>query len=433
MAIKEFEFTKEWTNPADFSTYEGSEEKVREDMQYPLDEIKKYLNGTLLPGLKEGALPAGGEKGQALVKLSDKDGDVGWETLSPAGGESENEGAGNYYIPEVKDGVLSWTPSDASMPEVASSSVIGPQGPKGDTGEQGPQGEKGETGPQGPQGEKGDTGPQGEKGATGATGPKGDTGPEGPQGPQGATGPEGPKGDKGDKGDTGATGPQGDAGPQGPQGETGAQGPKGDTGEQGPAGYTPQKGTDYWTPADKAAMVQELAYASTFIAVHNVTSYEDIDAAYKAGKTLYCNMSGTYLYPLTGVPSADSNVYLFSMVTGNVNIHLMRSPTEWLYQSFNMLTSQSTPADLGAVAVAQGTANAGQPLVVGSDGNVAPAKKISAIIVTAGVGASTIRYEYADGTADVTTVTEDENGNPASMSKNGGTAIPITWTEEVGA
>lgn len=69
--------------------------------------------------------------------------------------------------------------------------AIGPQGPRGETGAQGPQGEKGETGPRGPQGIQGETGPQGPKGATGKTGPqgpKGDTGPEGPQGPQGPTG-----------------------------------------------------------------------------------------------------------------------------------------------------------------------------------------------------------------------------------------------------
>lgn len=103
--------------------------------------------------------------------------------------------------------------------------ATGPQGEKGDTGEQGPQGEKGDTGA---------TGPQGPKGDTGATGPKGDTGDTGSQGPQGP------------KGDTGATGPQG---------------PKGDTGATGPAGadgHTPVKGTDYWTAQDQAGIVQDV-------------------------------------------------------------------------------------------------------------------------------------------------------------------------------
>lgn len=72
--------------------------------------------------------------------------------------------------------------------------------------------------------------------------PKGDTGatgPQGPQGPKGNTGATGPQGSKGDKGDTGATGPKGD---------------KGDTGNDG---HTPVKGTDYWTDADKQAILDE--------------------------------------------------------------------------------------------------------------------------------------------------------------------------------
>ena len=179
--------------------------------------------------------------------------------------------------------------------------VVGPQGPKGNTGAQGPKGDtgatgakgatgsqgpagttptigsnrnwylgstdtgkpsRGATGAQGPQGPKGDTGEQGPKGDTGATGAKGATGSQGPAGTtptigsngnwylgssntgkpsRGATGPQGPQGEKG------ATGPQG---PQGPKGDTGAQGPKGDTGakgatgSQGPAGTTPTIGSN---------------------------------------------------------------------------------------------------------------------------------------------------------------------------------------------
>ena len=85
--------------------------------------------------------------------------------------------------------------------------VVGPQGPKGETGPQGPQGPRGATGPEGPQGQKGDTGPQG---------PQGKQGPQGEQGPKGATGSTGPQGPKGD---TGPTGPQG---PQGPTGKVDA-------------------------------------------------------------------------------------------------------------------------------------------------------------------------------------------------------------------
>lgn len=42
-------------------------------------------------------------------------------------------------------------------------------------------------------------------------------------------GPQGPKGDTGAKGATGQQGPKGDTGAQGPKGDTGAQGPRGIT------------------------------------------------------------------------------------------------------------------------------------------------------------------------------------------------------------
>lgn len=50
-------------------------------------------------------------------------------------------------------------------------------------------------------------------------------------------------------------------GPQGPQG------PKGDT---GPAGYTPVKGTDYWTAAERQAMID---YVLAAIPVGDEVSY----------------------------------------------------------------------------------------------------------------------------------------------------------------
>lgn len=68
------------------------------------------------------------------------------------------------------------------MAKVDLGNVVGPQGPKGDTGAQGP---KGNTGAQGP---KGDKGPIGETGPKGDQGPIGETGPRGPQGPAGKNG-----------------------------------------------------------------------------------------------------------------------------------------------------------------------------------------------------------------------------------------------------
>lgn len=104
---------------------------------------------------------------------------------------------------------------------VQKGSLMGPQGPKGDTGETGPKGDTGETGP------KGDTG------ATGATPvismtatvdqttgtPSIDVSKSGSdEAPSFNLAITGIKGEKGDKGDKGEQGPQGDPGPQGPAG-----------------------------------------------------------------------------------------------------------------------------------------------------------------------------------------------------------------------
>lgn len=69
-----------------------------------------------------------------------------------------------------------------NMAKVDLGNVVGPQGPKGDTGAQGP---IGKTGPKGDQGPIGETGPQGPKGSTGPQGPIGNTGPQGPAGKNG--------------------------------------------------------------------------------------------------------------------------------------------------------------------------------------------------------------------------------------------------------
>ena len=170
---------------------------------------------------------------------------------------------------EVTDaGRLVFTLTDGSVIDLGS--VMGPQGPKGETGPAGPQGQIGPAGAQGETGEagasitsitkksqsgttatytialsdgktfdfnvetvKGEKGDKGDKGETGATGPKGETGERGPQGPKGDTGE---KGEKGEKGDTGAKGPKGDPGETGPQGQTGPQGPAGPTGPKGDTG-----------------------------------------------------------------------------------------------------------------------------------------------------------------------------------------------------
>lgn len=61
-------------------------------------------------------------------------------------------------------------------------------------------------------------------------------------------------------------GEKGDIGPQGPAGPQGEIGPVGADGAQGPAGadgYTPVRGTDYWTEADKQAIIEAVLASLT--------------------------------------------------------------------------------------------------------------------------------------------------------------------------
>lgn len=66
---------------------------------------------------------------------------------------------------------------------------------------------------------------------------------------------------KGEKGDKGATGPMGPQGEKGETGAPGADGKDGADGQPGKDGYTPIKGTDYFTEADKTAMVADVIAA----------------------------------------------------------------------------------------------------------------------------------------------------------------------------
>ena len=144
--------------------------------------------------------------------------------------------------------------------------IVGPRGPKGETGERGEQGPKGDTGPQGPTGPQGERGPQGETGATGPQGPKGETGATGPQGPKGDTGEQGIQGPKGD---TGERGPKGDTGATGPQGPQGVQGETGPTGPQGPAGVSPTANVERVT--DGALVTVTDSSGTTTAMLHDAT------------------------------------------------------------------------------------------------------------------------------------------------------------------
>ena len=70
-----------------------------------------------------------------------------------------------------------------------------------------------------------------------------------------------PAGATGERGPQGLIGPVGATGPAGPRGQAGPQGIQGTQGPAGPQGRTPVRGTDYWTTADRQAIISDILAA----------------------------------------------------------------------------------------------------------------------------------------------------------------------------
>ena len=312
---------------------------------------------------------------------------------------------------EVTDaGRLVFTLTDGSAMDLGA--VMGPQGPKGETGargekgETGAQGAKGDTGAQGP---KGETGARGEKGETGPQGPKGDTGAQGPQGETGERGPKGEPGERGPKGETGAQGPKGETGAgflvrgyyasasaleasvqepmagdaygvgvsepydiyifdgvtegwvnngplQGAKGETGAQGPKGETGQtgpegpQGPAGKTPVKGTDYFTQADKQEIAEDAAALVDLSGKQNKITASGMLKGDGAGGIEAATPGTDYIteVPVTSVNGKTGNV---SIAKGDVGLGKVRNEAQYSAQNPPPYPVTSVNGQTGAVTV----------------------------------------------------------------------------------
>lgn len=272
MAINNINFTKDWTKPSDFPTYQDNESAVRADMQCLHNETKNYINNQLIPALtgKVGASNIGTTSGKTMQEELDaavkyKSNDIKYIRVnndkvietSTDGAIWQATGSSGHLILD-KNGTAKPQRSrlrfndctvDDINGETVVNGIVGPKGDKGDKGDQGPQGIKGDTGNLGPAivpsidsngvmsftiqdtaiapnpiSVRGPQGPQGIQGQQGIVGPQG---PQGIQGTTGAQGPRGIQGEVGPKGSTGAQGPAGAQGPQGPQGERGNDGADG--------------------------------------------------------------------------------------------------------------------------------------------------------------------------------------------------------------
>lgn len=195
-------------------------------------------------------------------------------------------------------------------------SLMGPQGPKGDTGDIGPKGDAGETGP------KGDTG------ATGATPvismtatvdqttgtPNVSVSKSGSdEAPSFNLAITGIKGEKGDKGDTGDQGPQGDPGPQGPKGAD-ATLPEGGT-----DGQVLTKTADGEAWAD----VPEPTYTTVTIAVSDwssLTAIKNVDAVTQAS-VIFCSAD-----PSCEIVASEAHVYCSAQGDGTLTFSCVGVP-----------------------------------------------------------------------------------------------------------
>lgn len=70
------QFTRDWNNPSDFPTYEENEQKVRADLQALHDEVRDYINDTLIPGIEGIAAPGTGDMRTAVYDTEGKRRDV---------------------------------------------------------------------------------------------------------------------------------------------------------------------------------------------------------------------------------------------------------------------------------------------------------------------------------------------------------------------
>ena len=171
----------------------------------------------------------------------------------------------------------------------------------------------GAQGSQGAQGPQGNQGTQGTQGVQGATGNQGGTGPQGTQGAQGSAGPSGAQGYQGTQGFQGSSGAQGSQGSSGAIGSTGATGP---------------------------AMIGTSVTATG--AGYTVLSTDN-------GKFLNINTSGTVTLPAT--PPATPWAVTITNAT-----------------SFSNIIISSNGNKLNNVIGSIGTFNAGQTVLIESDG-----------------------------------------------------------------
>lgn len=108
-SINELEYTKDWTDRDDFPTKEYAESQVRADIQYLFDEIRSYINTTLVPLL--------GQHSDQIAKLGGG-GEVGHDTIADNAIQENNILDGSVTTEKIAEGSI--TPDRFDDMEVSS-------------------------------------------------------------------------------------------------------------------------------------------------------------------------------------------------------------------------------------------------------------------------------------------------------------------------
>lgn len=158
----------------------------------------------------------------------------------------------------------------------------------------------------------------------------------------------------------------------------------------------------------------DLGIANLFIAEYGVTTNGEIEGAYQAGKTIVC-VKDYYLYSMISRQEGWGGfdvTFQFGLAFPHSYVRLVcdyndqwDEATSSVYSSSNpvMDGTASTgssytyarsdhvhPTDTSRIAVNQGVANAGKPLIVGNNGMVAPGDITKPLIVRFTVNGSTV-------------------------------------------
>lgn len=109
-----------------------------EDIKKSAEEAKKQADRAeeIADNLTGGEI-TGSVRFDKPQQLTDEQKAQARENIGAGTGSGSGDGTpgenGGYYLPTVSDGVLSWQPSKADMPQAPSADVRGPKGDKGDT------------------------------------------------------------------------------------------------------------------------------------------------------------------------------------------------------------------------------------------------------------------------------------------------------------